>query len=314
MASDTQNPGGFPDPAHPPAGYFLVVPPKDSEADDAIDPAKVARILRAHWKLLVIMTFLGGATAAGITLTMRNVFRSQCVVSPTAEANNKGNSLKDEVGGIAELAGIDLGGGGGRKVDSFATLNAPGFLREFITRNNLMPILFDDRWDPKTQSWLPGKKVPTLEQGVKKLKDNRTINENTKTGLVTIVVDWYSPVIAAEWANGLVDLVNERMRQADIKTAHESLEYLNRELASATTVELRQAIAHLIEQQINSEMMANVQRDYAYHFIDRAVPPEIKNSPKRTLISLGGAFLGLVLGLCYIGLKRRYQRSQGRLT
>ena len=28
----------IPDLAAPPAGYFLVVPPKDSEADDAIDP------------------------------------------------------------------------------------------------------------------------------------------------------------------------------------------------------------------------------------------------------------------------------------
>ena len=35
----------------------------------------------------------------------------ESVVSPTAEADNKGGSLKDAVGGIAEIAGIDLGGG-----------------------------------------------------------------------------------------------------------------------------------------------------------------------------------------------------------
>jgi LPS O-antigen subunit length determinant protein (WzzB/FepE family) len=303
-----------PDLAAPPAGYFLVVPPKDSESDDAIDPAKVVRILRSHWKLLVCMTLLGGATAAGISLTMRNEFKTQAVVSPTAESNNKGGSLKDEVGGIAELAGIDLGGGGGRKVEAFATLNAPGFLREFINKNDLLPVLFDDRWDPKTKSWLPGKKVPTMEQAVKKLKDSRTLNENSKSGLVTIVVEWYSPVVAADWANGMVELVNERMREVDIRTARDSLDYLNRELATANSVELRQAISHLIEQQINSQMMANVQRDYAYHFIDRAVPPEMKDAPKRTMISIGGAFLGLVLGLSFIALRRRYARAQGAAT
>lgn len=310
MANKQDNPPATPDLANPPIGYFLVVPPKDAEADDAIDPGKVVRILRSHWIFLVCMTFLGGATAAFISLQMRNIFRSQAVVSPTVESSNKSGSLKDEVGGIAELAGIDRGGGGGRKVEAFATLNAPGFLREFIAKNDLMPILFDDRWDPATKNWRPGKKIPTLGQGVKRLKDDRTVNENSKTGLVTLAVEAYTPELAATWANGMIDLVNDRMREADIKTARNSLDYLNRELATANSVELRQAISHLIEQQINSQMMANVQRDYAYHFIDRAVPPEIKDSPKRTLISIGGAFLGLVIALSLIALKRRYDRTK----
>jgi uncharacterized protein involved in exopolysaccharide biosynthesis len=303
-----------PDQATPPAGYFLVVPPRDTEADDAIDPVKLLRILRSYWILLACTTLLGGATAALISLQMRNMYKSQSVVSPTAEADNKGGSLKDAVGGIAEIAGIDLGGGGGRKVEAFATLNAPGFLREFITKNNLMPILYDDRWDPATKNWRPGKKVPTLEQGVKKLKDSRTIEENSKSGLVTVAIEAYTPELAANWANAMIDLVNERMREADIKTARQSLDYLDRELAAANTVELRQAISHLIEEQINNEMMANVQRDYAYHFIDRAVPPEIKDSPKRTLLTIGGAFLGMVAGLSFIALKRRYDRAKKAST
>jgi LPS O-antigen subunit length determinant protein (WzzB/FepE family) len=310
MLNKEENPRATPDLKNPPAGYFLVVPPADSESEDAIDPGKVLRILRSHWIFLACMTLIGGATAAVISLQMRNMYRAEAVVSPTAESNNKGGSLKDEVGGIAELAGIDLGGGGGRKQEAMATLMAPGFLREFIAKNDLMPILFDERWDPATKNWRPGKKVPTLGQAAKRLKDDRIVNENTKTGLVTLSVEAHTPELAAKWTNGMIDLVNERLRQADIKTARNSLDYLNRELETATTVELRLAISHLIEQQINNQMMANVQRDYAYHFIDLAVPPEIKDSPKRTLISLGGAFAGLVLGLCFIALKRRFTRAR----
>jgi LPS O-antigen subunit length determinant protein (WzzB/FepE family) len=309
MLNKEDNPRGVPDLKNPPAGYFLVVPPADPEADDAIDPGRLLRTVRSHWIFLVCMTLIGGATAAVISLQMRNMFRAQAVVSPSAESSNKGGSLKDEVGGIAELAGIDLGGGGGRKQEAMATLMAPGFLREFVARNDLLPILFDERWNPATKNWRPGKKVPSLEQGAKRLKDDRIVNENTKTGLVTLSVSAYTPELAAEWTNGMIDLVNERLRQADIKTARDSLDYLERELQTATTVELRLAISHLIEQQINSQMMANVQRDYAYHFIDRAVPPEIKDSPKRTLISLGGALAGLILGLCAIALKRRFARA-----
>jgi LPS O-antigen subunit length determinant protein (WzzB/FepE family) len=108
----------------------------------------------------------------------------------------------------------------------------------------------------------------------------------------------------------MIDLVNERMRSADIRTAHSSLDYLNREMANANTVELRQAISHLTEEQINNEMMANVQRDYAYHFIDGAVPPEIRTGPKRTWITIGGAVIGLLLGLSYITLRWRLARAR----
>ena len=123
-----------------------------------------------------------------------------------------------------------------------------------------MPILFDDRWDAAAKKWQPGKKIPTLEQGVKKLKDDRTVNENSKSGLVTLAVEAYTPELAAQWANGMIDLVNERLREADIIDREEQPGVPRPGNHDRQRVELRQAISHLIEQQINSEMLAEVQR------------------------------------------------------
>jgi LPS O-antigen subunit length determinant protein (WzzB/FepE family) len=64
----------------------------------------------------------------------------------------------------------------------------------------------------------------------------------------------------------------------------------------------------LIESQENNNMRANVQRDYAYHFIDRAVPPQSKHGPLRSLITLGGVVIGVLLGSAYIALRRRAAR------
>jgi hypothetical protein len=295
----------------PPAGYFLVVPPKGEEADDAIDLVRIAAALRADWKILLFACVLGAGIAAGISLRMRNTYHAQCVISPSAESNSGGsNSLKNTFGGIAELAGIDIGGGGGRKVEAMATLSSPGFVRDFIVKNNLMPILYAERWDANTQHWRVGATVPTLEMGIKRFVGKRTIVENTKSGLVTVGIDWYAPDLAAKWVNGMIDLVNERMRTRDILTAKNSLDYLDQEMAKANAVELRQAISQLIETQVNNEMMANVQRDYAYHFIDTAVPPEMRSGPKRTLITIGGAILGFLLGTAYIVLRQRVARSR----
>ena len=202
----------------PPAGYFLVVPPKDDDADDTIDLVQTVAILRGYWKMLLCAAVLGGGIAAVISLQMRNVYRAQAIVAPTSE-NNGNNSMKNGLGGIAELAGIDLGGGGGRKVEALATLSSPGIAREFITKYDLMPILYSERWDSEAKRWRAGAKVPTLEMGSKRFRDRRTVVENTKTGLVTVTVEWYSPDLAAKWTMDLIDLVNERMRAADVRTA-----------------------------------------------------------------------------------------------
>ena len=298
----------LPDSKNPPAGYFLVMPPADdTEVKDAIDLVRVASIVRSHWVLLLCTTLLGGIIAAVISLQMRNLYRAQAVIAPTAEAGS-GNSIKSDLGGIAALAGIDLGGGGGRKVEAMATLVSAGFARDFILANNLMPILYAERWDAKANTWRKGATVPSIELGVKRFRGRRNVDENTKSGLVTIRFDWYSADLAAKWTNGMIDMVNERMRAIDIRTADSSLEYLNKEMAKANGVELRLAISQLMEKQVDSKMVASVQRDYAYHFIDAAVPPETKVGPKRSVISIGGAIIGLLLGLGFIVLRRRVAR------
>jgi uncharacterized protein involved in exopolysaccharide biosynthesis len=291
----------------PPAGYFVVVPPADDEDEkDAINLAKVAALLRANWKLLLCLTLIGGAIAAGIALLMRNVYRAQAIVAPTSEnQGGTGSSLANEFGGIAALAGIEVGAGGGRKAEAMGTLLSPGFMRDFILKYDLMPILFEESWDANAKTWRKGTTPPTLERGIKRFKGRRTIDENIKSGLVTMSFDWYSPELAALWTNDMIAMVNERMRARDILTAEKSLEYLNQEMATANAVELRQAISKLMETQVNNEMVANVQREYAYHFIDAAVPPQTKSGPWRSLIAAAGAIFGLTLGVTIVLVRRR---------
>jgi LPS O-antigen subunit length determinant protein (WzzB/FepE family) len=47
-------------------------------------------------------------------------------------------------------------------------------------------------------------------------------------------------------------------------------------------------------------MLANVQREYSYRFIDRAVPPDVRASPQRVLITALGALGGLVVSLVFV--------------
>jgi LPS O-antigen subunit length determinant protein (WzzB/FepE family) len=293
-----------------PSGYFLVVP--SGQDEEVIDLATLFVVMGRSWKQLLGATLLAAAVAAGVSFLMPPTYQVKVLLAPVSQgAHGSLGALREQLGGLAALAGVDVGEAGGRKEESVATLASMGFARDFIVSEKLLPVLFADKWDPQAAQWRSGEKVPTLEQGVKKFVDHvRDISEDRKSGLVSMTVEWRDPELSARWANQMVDKVNERLRSNAIRSAERNLEYLNKELAKTNVVELRHAINRLIEEQVNNAMLANVQHEYAFRVIDPAVRPESRTSPKRTVMTIVGAVLGLIVGLVVILLRHRLRRAR----
>jgi hypothetical protein len=289
------------DPTRPkgePQGYFVVLPPAVEE--DRFEFGKLIVALLSCWKPAVIGGLVGGAVFALAAMQMPFLYRAEATIAPVESNNSIGSSLRGQFGGLAALAGIDLGSSGTRKEESFATLASLGFARDFITSENLMPVLFPEKWDANAKAWRTDVEAPTMGQAVSVFtRDVRSVTLDRKTGLVNIRVEFTSAELAAHWANRMVELVNDRLRNDATQNSQRSIEYLNRELTKTNVVELRQAIYRLIENQVNNAMLANVQREYAFRFIDRAVAPEKRFSPRRTLLTLLGGILG---GMFAIGI------------
>jgi uncharacterized protein involved in exopolysaccharide biosynthesis len=295
-----------------PSGYFIVVPELQEQTPN--DLSSYGSEFVRSWKLVLATIVLGAVAAAIIAFLTPPQFRAQAMVAPvnTNVPQAGGGTLKS-LGGLAALAGIDIPGANGRKDEYLAILNSNGFLRDFIQFENMMPLLFASRWDAQTKSWRADKEVPTLGEAVKKLRDGViTVNDDRRTSLVTVTVDWFSPQLAARWANDLIDKVNERIRADAARNAERSLDYLSKELARTSEVETRQAIYRLTEEQVNNAMLASVQHEYAFRFIDQAIPPERKNSPKRAIITAVGAALGLLLGALIVRLQMLRRRAHAR--
>ena len=68
----------------------------------------------------------------------------------------------------------------------------------------------------------------------------------------------------------------------------------------------------LIENETKDLMLASVKPEYAFAVVDPAVPPEVRASPRRTLMVLLSIALGLVLGavIAFARNALRQQRSQ----
>src|SRR5690606_2767647 len=102
----------------------------------------------------------------------------------------------------------------------------------------------------------------------------RSISEDDETGLVTLTVEWIDPEIAAEWANILVERLNERMRRRALLEAESNVGYLQEELAKTGVVTLQQSISRLLESELQKLMLARGNEEFAFRVIDRAQVPK----------------------------------------
>jgi uncharacterized protein involved in exopolysaccharide biosynthesis len=267
-----------------------------SVAEDEIDLLRLWRMLRERWRLVGGVTALFAIAAVAYALLATPIYRAQVLLAPVTSSSM--NDMVSQVGGLASLAGLNLNLGGD-SMHAVAVLKSNEFAADFIQRENLLPILFADEWDPVAQRWRDPNPAnhPDIRDGVRFFdKKVRSVAEEGRGGLVTLTVDWTDPDIAAEWAQKMVAQVNERIRARQIEELEQKLAYLNDQLAKATLVELRQAIARVVEDQISAMMLTQARTEYAFKVIDPAFPPKLRAWPKRTLIVIVLTALGFLAG------------------
>lgn len=261
-------------------------------------------LLLLHRRLIVMVVAATTIVAIVIAFLLRPVYMSEVLVSPVEDSQAGGNlgALANQFGGLASLAGIDLGSSAREKDEAIAVLGSRRFTLDFINDNNLMPILFADDWDEENSSWRESDPDQRPSQwDAYKLFDSdiRRISVDRNTGLVTLQIRWDDRSLAQQWANELIQRANDAIREEAIDEANRSIEYLERELENTSVVELRNGVFQLIEQQISAVMLANVRHEYAFKVLDPAVVADEDDyeSPRRPLIVIVGLLLGLILGL-----------------
>jgi uncharacterized protein involved in exopolysaccharide biosynthesis len=258
--------------------------------------------LRRKWLLIsVVVVSLLAVVVAFVTTP---VYRATAVLVPaTSDVNNLTGGLASalgQFGGLASLAGIDLGANGTETQEAIAVLKSREFTEAFIRDQNLMPKLFRKKWDAQQRRWREGVEPPTSAEGYKRFnKKIRSVIEEKKTGLVNVQIDWTDPQEAADWANELVRRLNAEMRSRAIAKSNASLGYLEDELKTTLEVATREAINRLIEAQIKQRMVANVTTDYAFRIVDRAMAsdPDDPEKPKKIILIALGPIAGLAIGV-----------------
>jgi uncharacterized protein involved in exopolysaccharide biosynthesis len=283
----------------------LVDPPQND-----LSLLAIVRFLGRHMALISVFVVIFTAGAVGLAFILTPMYRSEVVVSPAdTSSGGLGGDLGGQLGGLASLAGINIGGAGGKKSDeALAYLRSRVFAAGFIERHGLMPILFAKKWDSARNQWRDASDPPTIAEGVDRFsKKIREITEDKRTGIVTIAIVWSDRFAAAEWANLLVAEADKALRDRAIAEQNRSLEYLKAEAAQTSSVEIGNAISKLTETELKNAMVARTRDAYAFKVVDPAVPADRKHrdSPNKPLIVVLGAILGFIVGVIVAALRRR---------
>ncbi|MBS3798483.1 Wzz/FepE/Etk N-terminal domain-containing protein [Pseudoalteromonas sp. BDTF-M6] len=295
-------------------------------ADDEID---LKELFLALWqgKWIIIGTTLVAAVIAVVyALSLPNIYKSEALLAP-AEDNQSGglSGLAGQFGGLASLAGVNLGSGTADKTTiALELLKSRSFIGEFVKEHNLKPVIMaangwdqaNDRviYDPEVYDsekglWVREVKAPKLpEPSQLEVHDKFTtqflnVSKDKETGLVTISVKHYSPVVAKELTDKLIEQLNNTMRANDIADADNSIEYLSKALKETSVADMQKVFYQLIEQQQQTKMLASVRNEYALKMIDPAVVNERKYEPKRALICTFGVLLGALLSFLLVFLR-----------
>jgi uncharacterized protein involved in exopolysaccharide biosynthesis len=290
---------------------------RNSRTDDSGE-ISLNELTAALWKgrrLIILTTVTLTILSAIAAFLTPPKFAAATVISPVAESPGSQlgglSSLTSQFGGLASLAGLSIGGDS-KKAESLAVLQSEVLTENYIRINNLLPTLFSDKWDSTNARWrdTDPKLVPTLWQANRYFKKGvRSILTDQKTGLITLTITWKDPAIAARWANDLVKMTNEYLRDKAVDQADRDIAYLNDQAAKTDAVGARQAIYAILQTEINKAMIARGSSEYAFKVIDPAIAPERPSSPQKSIWILAGMFAGLFISSFVV-----YVRLTGKST
>lgn len=278
--------------------------------DDEIDIFQLWETLVEGKWLIMGCAGLCFAAATALAFIMTPKYEAKVIATFAEESKSGGGgigALAAQYGGLAEMAGISLGGGGNKDA-SIAFLQSRAFIEQFIQDEGLLPILFHKYWDAQTNKWtVPEDKVPSLWRAYELFsKSIMSTSFDKKTNLMTLTITWKNRDQSVRWANELVRRANETLRQKTITETQSSLDFLQKELEKTSIVEVQNTIYRVMETQVKSMMMANTQEQFVFKIIDPAitVDEDAFVKPKRPLMMVLGLFGGLFLGGVIVVLRK----------
>ncbi len=119
-----------------------------SPSDHEIDLRELWSIIWSGKWTIIAITFVFAVASIFYALSLPNIYKSEALLAP-AEENSGGGlaGLAGQFGGLASLAGVNLGGGD-KTALAIEVLKSREFISKFIKKHELLlPLMASEGWD-----------------------------------------------------------------------------------------------------------------------------------------------------------------------
>lgn len=289
------------------------------------DELDIRDLIASIWRgklLIIIVSSIFAVLSVFYAINLPNIYKAEAVLIPAESKQSNGLAgLASQFGGLAGIAGVDLGSGGADKTQlALEILQSRKFTSSFIEKHSILPDLMaakswsvdsgelsyneeiyavsENKWLRKVKA--PRNAEPSMQEAYKVFSKIVSTNSDPESGTITLSVEHISPFVAQQWVNWLVEDINSEVKQRDVTEAVKSTEFLTEQLEKTRVSDIRSVLYKLVEEQTKTIMFANVRDEYAFKTIDPAVIPEEKFKPRRAIICIAGTLLGFILSFFFL--------------
>ena len=298
--------------------------PNDPYLDDQIDLKELFEALWEGKKLIILITAIFAISSLVYSLQLTNYYQSESLVVTRTDTQNQ--NLLSQYSGLASIAGVNLpSSGDDTALQTIELIKSRKFVKHLLTFDNVLPsimaqksynssskeLLFDENiYDSETKTWKRkptknGRIKPSYLEAYKVYMGLMSISQDKLTGFISINVEHISPIFAKEFLELIIKEANALIRNRDIEESSKALKCLKSELSKTSFVEIQESINSLIEAQLETQMLTQINEDYILIEIEPPFIAEEKSKPSRSLICILGTILGGMLSMCIV-LIRHY--------
>jgi tyrosine-protein kinase Etk/Wzc len=241
-------------------------PHEPSYADDEIDLLELWNILWEGKILILLLGFIGTVLATGYALMQERQYTATATFFSVSAA---GQSRLGNLAGLASLAGVSIPTSSGVEIDYMILLKSREFSASIIEQLNLIPILFEDQYDPVTgepleleepaePGWVakvlafPKEKLKTLLSSEESVNESQPVDESlekqqllvrahtaltglvsidkAQNGLYSVSVTQKNPRIAAAIANTYIKELEAYLRRNNLTKSQQSRLFIEAQL------------------------------------------------------------------------------------
>ena len=302
----------------------------DTQYDDEIDLRELFGALWAGSRKIIAITAVFAFVSVIYALSLSDQYKATVLLAP-AQSDGAGlSSALGQLGGLASLAGVSIGGGDSSEAQmAQEIMKSWSFIDVFIAENNISVEVYaaegwsrgsnelqidDDIYDAETKTWLvendnTGEVGPPSSWVLfQAFSERLVVSENKKSGLVSVSIEYYSPQIAKQWLDMYVAAINAHMQQRQMEKVTNNINYLQAQIENTSIAEMREVFYTIIAEQTKNKMLSEASPEYAFVAVSPSMVPEEKSQPERAFICIIGTLLGGILSVLLV-LVMHYARK-----